>query len=176
MKFTDFRAFAALLAAASSYMISGTPARADGWGCEVILCLSNPGGPTQFAACRPPVEKLWSHLAKGRSFPTCSGVGFSASRPGYEPYYCNAGFRLTSRYGGRGNEAACVSIGPREVSSSRCTFGDQNQDSSQSPARWVREHGRSVCKGTVAVAPNQREKPHFVDVTIDGQGRQRVWF
>lgn len=44
----------------------------DLWGCEVMLCLSNPGGPTEFAECKPPIEKLWKHLAKGHSFPTCT--------------------------------------------------------------------------------------------------------
>ncbi|TCQ02651.1 hypothetical protein C8J34_11615 [Rhizobium sp. PP-F2F-G36] len=171
-----FRAAAVILVTGSYYMISQESAHADDWGCEVILCLSNPGGPTQFAACRPPIEKLWSRLAKGHSFPTCSGVGFSASQPGYEPYYCNTGFRLTSRYGDRGREAACVSVEPREVSRSRCSFGDRDQGGPHSPAHWVRDGDRMACKATVTMAPNQREKPRFVDVTIDGQGRQRVWF
>ena len=51
------------------------PARASDWGCEVLLCLSNPGGATQFPQCAPPISKLWSDLATGRAFPTCTGGG-----------------------------------------------------------------------------------------------------
>ncbi|WP_082537302.1 MULTISPECIES: hypothetical protein [unclassified Aureimonas] len=175
MKFTGVRTYFALVVVASAYMILSSRAHADEWGCEVILCLSNPGGPTQFAACRPPIEKLWHELAKGRSFPTCRGVGFSASQPGDEPYYCNTGFRLTSRYGVENREAACVSLAPREVSSSRCALRDSGRER-RMPARWVRDGDRLVCKATVTTAPNRRDKPRFIDITIEGQSRQRVWF
>lgn len=89
MKGLFFRMIIAASGFVSLYTISERSARADEWGCQVILCLSNPGGPTQYGECRPPVEKLWRWLAKGRSFPTCAGVGFQTSRPLYEPYYCN---------------------------------------------------------------------------------------
>jgi hypothetical protein len=49
------------------------PALANDWGCEVVLCLSNPGGPTQYAACVPPIAKLWRELATGHAFPVCTG-------------------------------------------------------------------------------------------------------
>jgi hypothetical protein len=53
-------------------------AHADDWGCQVLLCLSNPGGPEQYSACVPPIEKLWSALRHGDSFPTCDfGAGGS---------------------------------------------------------------------------------------------------
>ncbi|AEH82011.1 conserved hypothetical protein (plasmid) [Sinorhizobium meliloti SM11] len=84
------RAFVAAASLASFYLVFDGKARADDWGCQVILCLSNPGGPTQYAECRPPIEKLWRALAKGHSFPACSGVGFQASRPGYEPLMATA--------------------------------------------------------------------------------------
>lgn len=47
----------------------------DGWGCQVVLCLATPGSPTTYAACVPPITKLWQHLAIGGGFPTCTGVG-----------------------------------------------------------------------------------------------------
>jgi hypothetical protein len=60
------------------------------WGCEVLLCLANPNGPTAVSECRPPIERLWRHLARGRSFPTCnlaSGPnGRSYASPGYSLY------------------------------------------------------------------------------------------
>ena len=104
MKHTIIRALSGSLLCLSVYTFSSSIARGDDWGCQVLLCLSNPGGPTQYAECRPPIERLWSHLAKGRSFPICSGVGFTASKPRYEPYYCDAGFQLVTRSGDRGRD------------------------------------------------------------------------
>ena len=53
-------------------------AHADDWGCQVLLCLSNPGGPEQYGACVPPIERLWSALRHGDPFPTCDfGTGDS---------------------------------------------------------------------------------------------------
>jgi len=46
-------------------------AMADDWGCQVLLCLADPRGPETESACVPPIEKLWSALAHGKSFPTC---------------------------------------------------------------------------------------------------------
>lgn len=46
-------------------------ARSD-WGCEVLMCLSNPNGATAVNECRPPIERLWRHLARGHAFPTCT--------------------------------------------------------------------------------------------------------
>lgn len=61
----------------TSIMVHGT-ARADDWGCQVILCLSNPGGPEQYGECVPPIERLWAALRHGDSFPTCDfGAGGS---------------------------------------------------------------------------------------------------
>lgn len=138
-----------------SYLISSSNARADDWGCQVILCLSNPGGPTQYAECRPPIQKLWRALAKGHSFPTCSGVGFHSSRPGYEPYYCDDGFRLTG------------------------SFGRANDDGASGPvlsARWQRQDGHLQCMAYPIMRPKVRSQPHYIDVTIEGVGEQRVWY
>ena len=159
----------------SSYCISSSKARADDWGCQVLLCLSNPGGPMQFAECVPPVQRLWNELARGRPFPTCSGVGFQASRPGYEPYSCEAGFRLTTRVGPQGQEAACMLAARQVVESSRCTSG-AGAGAGNGAARWVSSGGQRQCMAFVTAQPSVRAQPHFVDVTIDGAGTQRVWF
>jgi len=163
----------------SPYLISGSKAQASDWGCQVFLCLANPGGPTQFAECQPPIQKLWRELAKGWSFPTCSGVGFHSSRPGHEPYYCETGYRLESDYGPRGREATCVSTSLQAVSNAFCSNGKDddnfNTGSVQSP-RWQREGGRLQCMGYSTARPNVRLQPHYVDVTIDGAGTQRVWY
>jgi len=161
-----------------SYLISTSNAWSDDWGCQVILCLSNPGGPTQYAECRPPIQKLWSELAKGHSFPTCSGVGFHSSRPGYEPYYCDAGYRLSGSYGLRGQEATCVSTSLQHVSSSLCSYDRDNHGRANSvlSPRWQREGGRLQCVGYPIARPNRRPQSHYVDVIIDGVGQQRVWY
>jgi hypothetical protein len=161
------------------YLISGSNAHADDWGCQVILCLSNPGGPTQYAECRPPIQKLWGELAEGHSFPTCSGVGFHSSRPGYEPYYCDAGYRLSGSYGPRGEQATCVSTSLQPVADSLCSYDRDNYGSDSSlvlSPRWQREGGRLQCIGYRIAPPNARSQPHYVDVTIDGVAQQRVWY
>ncbi len=62
------------------------PAFASDWGCQVVLCLATPGSPTTYAACVPPITKLWNVLAMGGSFPTCTGVGMKTrkTKRGYD--------------------------------------------------------------------------------------------
>ncbi|MES4992424.1 hypothetical protein ACTJJ7_11265 [Phyllobacterium sp. 22229] len=173
MKHAVIRTLSSVVLSVSLYTFSSSVARANDWGCQVLLCLSNPGSPTEYAECRPPIERLWSHLAKGRSFPICSGVGFTASKPRYEPYYCDSGFRLVTRSGDRGrSEVGCVSTEAKAVSSQMC----RRDDSGGGTGLWYVEEGKRVCKAFVTKRPNVREQPRYVDVTIDGAGRQRVWF
>jgi hypothetical protein len=57
-----------------SALVIGLPSHqvsADQWGCEVLLCLSNPAGPTAVKECEPPIHRLWDHLRDGHEFPTC---------------------------------------------------------------------------------------------------------
>lgn len=179
MKIAIFRAFAIGLLLSALYPMSSSNARADDWGCTVLLCLSNPGGPTEFSECRPPIEKLWSHLAKGRSFPTCSGAGFSTSRPGYDPYYCNDEYQLVTRSGERGQrEVGCISVKREVVSSSVCRNNDRDGGgyAGYQSIRWERVDGKFSCTAQITRQPNIRERPRFIDVTIEGLGRQRVWF
>lgn len=163
----SFMVSVAILSAAPVYLISGGKARADDWGCKVVLCLSNPGGPTQYQECRPPIEKLWERLAEGRPFPPCNGTGLQISRPRYAPYFCDVGYRLTVRYGAHsGREAACVSNEPKHLPGDRCPdlHGAGNA------------FGHGECEGLDVVRPHVRSRPHFIDVTIDGAGHRRVWF
>lgn len=50
-------------------------AKADDWGCQVLLCLSNPAGPMAVGECVPPIEKLYYELAHFNPFPTCDMGG-----------------------------------------------------------------------------------------------------
>lgn len=150
------------------------PAQASDWGCEVLLCLSNPGSPTEYAECVPPITKLYSHLAKGGSFPTCSGVGFSASKPRYEPYECESGFNLV-RVRNEASEtvkATCQATAFTELKSHACLH-DKDMPSM---GKWEVVDGKRLCGYYEQKAPSIREKPNYVDVTIDGSGTQRVWY
>lgn len=51
--------------AVSAPLIS-TSARADTWGCEVLLCLSNPAGPMAVSQCVPPIKRLYRAIFKDR--------------------------------------------------------------------------------------------------------------
>lgn len=42
------------------------------WGCEVLLCLSNPNGPKAVSQCEPPINRLYDELAHGHAFPSCT--------------------------------------------------------------------------------------------------------
>lgn len=59
--------------AAAAFVIglSAPVAHASDYGCQVLLCLSNPQGPRAVSECRPPIDRLFRDLARGRSFPTC---------------------------------------------------------------------------------------------------------
>lgn len=144
-------------------------AAATDWGCEVLLCLSNPGGPMQYAACVPPITQLYDVLRSGGSFPTCSGVGFKTSQPRFEPYYCEAGATLTQRGALDGSEFACVSNDRIEVEPERCS-GEERSPTAQ----LLKDGGQSTCTDFETTPPLMREQPHYVDVTIEGQGTQRV--
>lgn len=71
-----------LIAACAALSIDPSPASADdgSWPCEVLLCLSNPGGATEFAECLPPIRKLATHMASFKPFPVCTAGGVSAAR------------------------------------------------------------------------------------------------
>jgi hypothetical protein len=63
--------------------VSTGAAHADNWGCEVMLCLSNPAGPRAVPECKGPIDRLEAHLKKGGSFPTCQlSDGSDSARAG----------------------------------------------------------------------------------------------
>ncbi|WP_354199845.1 hypothetical protein [Aquamicrobium terrae] len=179
MKTSLASAFIAAVSLMPFSLLFDSKAQASEWGCQVILCLSNPGGPVQYAECRQPIRKLWHHLAKGRPFPTCSDVGFRSSRPGYAPYYCNDDYTLIGTSRPRGHDATCLSETARPVDSQFCESGSEsnwNERHSVASPRWQREGGGFQCMAYVFVRPSIRQQPHYIDVTIEGVGAQRVWY
>jgi hypothetical protein len=100
------------LVAGLAYPLSGLvavaapqPALASDWGCQVVLCLATPGSPTTYAQCVPPITKLWQALARGGSFPTCTGIGIRTreTKHGYDLTVTRSdgvtsSYRLNTRY------------------------------------------------------------------------------
>lgn len=91
-----------LASAALVLALAAPQARADTWGCEVLLCLSNPAGPMAVAACVPPITRLYKAIFKWKPdpFPTClmsdgadSAAGGNYAYVGAPSYYdaCPAG-------------------------------------------------------------------------------------
>ena len=66
------------------------------WGCEVLLCLSNPAGPMAVSQCVDPIRRLYRHLALGRAFPSCEAADGSGTHAGIKAStdggYCPADF------------------------------------------------------------------------------------
>ncbi len=71
------RTKASSLVIAAFAFLTSIGARADDWGCQVLLCMSNPAGPMAVAQCVPPITRLYNCLAQAHpcAFPTCSMAG-----------------------------------------------------------------------------------------------------
>lgn len=110
-----FSGIAAALCSSFSFAPANAGQSSD-FGCQVLLCLSNPGGPTQFAECVLPITKLYQQLAKGKPFPTCTMSGGAGSngqiasspRYGTQPYEdCPAGYVAESVFIGKRTGDIC---------------------------------------------------------------------
>jgi hypothetical protein len=88
-----FPAAMAIIFAGSGW---SAPAAASDWGCQVLLCLSNPGGPTQYAACVPPISKLWDQLATDHPFPSCTEGGVAGTKT--HGRWGSSSYRVTMTY------------------------------------------------------------------------------
>lgn len=58
-------------------ILASTPVCASDWGCQVLLCLSNPGGPTEFQECEAPISQLYRELFHCGAMPTCPEANLS---------------------------------------------------------------------------------------------------
>lgn len=196
MKRTNLLALLSILAAGIAF---SQAAKADDWGCQVLLCLADPNGPTNEKECRPPIEKLWKHLARGKSFPSCTMAGDSKSGTGsyarqvYEPYDpCPSGTVPTG-----GFIAQSSSTNAREWRKLNYRYSAEGRNDNgfysgvsverNGPRACVSNHlgnyrvnqgGRDGVSYTVSVYQNviwqQRKNPRAIDVFVDGQLQQRV--
>lgn len=67
----------------------GMSAHADDYGCKVLLCLSNPNGPTAVQECKPPIEQFLREQAEKppKPFPQCPEAnGQAGVQQGINPY------------------------------------------------------------------------------------------
>lgn len=93
------------VALALSAPLISTSVKADTWGCEVLLCLSNPAGPMAVSQCVPPIKRLYRAIFKWKPdpFPTCAMAqgpnGRSWAQVEYNNYYdsCPAGTKPLER-------------------------------------------------------------------------------
>jgi hypothetical protein len=167
-----------MIASRLSYVIAFTtlvgvgtvaPAKADDYGCQVLLCLSNPAGAMAVAQCVPPITKLYEDLAKGRPFPTCTGGGgVETSAPVYDPYFCSPSFVLAQDRG----QSYCIS--PTRTQTVDCPAeGDETTANLPfgGPVRTV-ENGGAVCKDYQYSTVQRYEKPRYLDVTVTATGKQ----
>jgi len=70
-----------LLLAALSFLMCVGQALASDHGCRVLLCFSNPAGPTAVSECVPTYNKLISDMSKpGFSWPTCEEAEASGAK------------------------------------------------------------------------------------------------
>lgn len=70
----------------TAVLFSSSAAKADDWGCEVVMCLANPAGPMAASACVPPITRLFAALSKKKPdpFPTCASAnGAAAAQQGF---------------------------------------------------------------------------------------------
>ena len=67
----------ALMSVISASSLGSTQVKADEWGCTVLLCLSNPAGPSAVVECAAAVERLWTVIRSGGS-PQCDSNGTDA--------------------------------------------------------------------------------------------------
>lgn len=89
-------------------------AAADDWGCQVLLCLADPRGPTTEGACIPPITKLWRELSKGHAFPFCDmGGGASGGNTFASSGYCREDLVYMS--GGDNPQPMCNASGAINV-------------------------------------------------------------
>lgn len=133
--------------------IGAETAMANDWGCEVLLCLSNPKGPTAVEECKPPIHRLWDHLRDGHKFPTCemakSDKGRSYAKQGFDFFDpCPPGTRALARDEVAIREKTINPVGfANRDSASGSTFVGIGDGQGYSP--WSRYENRSRMKTCV---------------------------
>lgn len=160
------------------------------WGCEVLLCLSDPRGPEAQAECRPPVERLYRSLrSRHPHFPKCpqAGAGNYAERVSdpFDP--CGpegledapAGYVAEGRSEGRGKWLLSsppawngAGIGSGSQRTKACVAGREGI------YRWSEDYGDSHEEKTAVVYRKviwmREQPPRAIDLYLDGSLVRRL--
>jgi hypothetical protein len=174
--------------------VASVAARADDFGCTVLLCLANPAGPMAVAECVSPIKKLYRNLARGKAFPTCdmasapdAPTGKSWAQPGVSYYdQCPPGTTALDpgayalRRGGRstyylgiGEGDSPNGDGTEALPNKTCVgrrIGERTLDIGRSDGSETLSVG--VFDKVVVIAPNAQ--PNYIDVYVDSAFLHRV--
>lgn len=155
----------------------------DNWPCEVLLCLSNPAGPTAVGQCVPPIARLFEHLSAGRKFPICAarGTNFSNVERGYEPFEdCTNGRTLVTQDANGSSESAFCH---KRVSTQEYFGGSTVTAANLEPGdSFVYQSGNREADTSQIVGVNddepakRRRYPNFLTYSVPASGQKTVWF
>lgn len=146
---------------------------ASKWGCECMLCMSNPGGAKQFKECQPPIRKLEAHLARGGRFPQCKESEENGYRTtnGYQPFYT-----CEEAYGEDYKLAEITEEGEFQTTRQVCRklLGYRKQTVCDDETMQCREEEVPYYD---TKDRQRRHKPNYVQlVKPDGTKSERVWY
>lgn len=184
-----------------SIMALSSSVFASEYGCKVLLCLSDPRGPTTESECVPPIHQLYRDLEKGRPFPTCdmsdgNDGSQNYAKEVYDPYDpCPEGMKPAAPGSivaeGRRKTAEEIKKDNRWTPSSAFVVSSTIKTSGGN--KQMLDPGERACVsnsvGSYTVYENERsytvnvfdaitwqkpQKPHAIDVYINGKLHKRV--
>lgn len=168
MKMRAPASMAAIFAAATAL---APLARADEFGCKVLLCILNPNGWSSVGECVPPVERALRMAARGKGWPQCPEAG-SRGSIGYERWKpCPDGTVAVSPVGGTAPEHGAHAGAPACQPDGDGAYCARR---SQSGAGGWREGAREQSCSSVS-SRERRSEPNFIDLTMENRV-QRFWF
>jgi hypothetical protein len=168
-------------------------ARADDFGCTVLLCLANPAGPMAVAECVSPIKKLYRNLARGKAFPKCdmasapdTSTGKSWAQHGVSYYdqcppgttaleagtYAVRGGASSTYYLGIGEGDNASSNGTGALPSKTCVGRRIGDTTLNGGVADMEPLSVGVFDQVVVIAPNAQ--PNYVDVYVDSAFPHRV--
>ncbi|MER9335285.1 hypothetical protein NKJ06_15005 [Mesorhizobium sp. M0293] len=156
-------------------VLSAAPARADDFGCEVLLCILNPQGWASVGECVPPVERAFRMVAHGEPWPQCPEAG-SSGRIGYEKFKpCPDGTIAVSpetESSGSDNSSRSQTVYKPDSNGAFCAARNATN------ASWAtnpRGSGYGARPTSAVTRREQRTEPNYLDLTTT-DGKQRFWF
>jgi hypothetical protein len=81
-------------------------------GCKIVLCLSNPGGPKEYAECHEPIDVLKNCLKRHKPIPKCTEAAASFGREYFYPCEESYGGGYTQKISqdGYSGELVCAKV------------------------------------------------------------------